>query len=504
MKRYALCIGNNNYKALNKLLAAKADAEVMAEKLKVLGFDVDTAYDLEGRKMAAIIGSLEKKIRDYDAILFYYAGHGFEIDGINMLAPIDLNPNDEKSLIFYDAFKISDLMELLKRGDSNGTFKTKVIILDACRSQLNIRGSSPSFAPILAPQGSIIAFSTSPGQTATECNGHGIYTATLLRCIDTPRTSIETVFKRVRTALANETNGAQISWEHTSLIGDFYLNPNTIYDGTIYSYEALADCEYVFDHKSILYKIVNDLKSHNYYVQQSAIREFRKIDSANIEKIAADELFVLGRNIYQAACGGCWDCQNYINCFAAKTSLPDEVKLHILNGMAFEIYYNSYGALRQNFKGEYSSQIIELLESENFYGSQRFIASRLSKEENIFYIPGQDEKVDVYIKVEVADERLVSRVSGEEESIFNALVVKDIKYNRRSIYFACDSDSVAEVNEDFEEYNKKQLENMLENRMLVPNGYLRVHYLATEVNEKTLLLLPGDGFRFVINNISDE
>ena len=43
---------------------------------------------------------------------------------------------------------------------------------------------------------------------------------------------------------------------------------------------------------------------------------------------------------------------------------------------------------------------------------------------------------------------------------------------------------MAEVNEDFEEYNKKQLENMLENRMLVPNGYLRVHYLATEVNEK--------------------
>lgn len=105
MRRYALCIGNNNYTALSKLSAAKADAEAIAAELVSLGFDVDTGYDLQSREMAGKIGILEKKMMEYDAVLFYFAGHGFEIDGINILAPIELNPDDERALILHDAMR---------------------------------------------------------------------------------------------------------------------------------------------------------------------------------------------------------------------------------------------------------------------------------------------------------------------------------------------------------------------------------------------------------------
>ena len=84
------------------------------------------------------------------------------------------------------------------------------------------------FAPVSAPQGSVIAFSTSPGQSAKEndATGHGKYTEVLLRYISLPRVPVETVFKKVRELLVSETGGTQIPWEHTSLIGDFYFNPD--------------------------------------------------------------------------------------------------------------------------------------------------------------------------------------------------------------------------------------------------------------------------------------
>jgi hypothetical protein len=54
-------------------------------------------------------------------------------------------------------------------------------------------------------------------------------TGALLQHIDTVDCPIESVFKRVRNAVAAETNGKQITWEHTSLAGDFYFNTSACY-----------------------------------------------------------------------------------------------------------------------------------------------------------------------------------------------------------------------------------------------------------------------------------
>ena len=497
MNRYALCIGNANYivSSLGHLPAAIEDAKAIGEELTSLGFNVDTRFDLESRDMAVAIGGLEDKIKQYDSVLFYYAGHGFEIDGVNILAPVNLNPDDSKSAILYDAYKLSELMDLLDRADDNKVPKTKIIILDACRTQLNVRGGSQFFAPILAPQGSIIAFSTSPGQTAKESGIHGIYTNALLRYMDAPRISVERVFKRVRTALVNETNGAQIPWEHTSLIGDYYLNPNTIYDGTGYSHEAIADSEYIFTRNSKIRDIVSGFKSHNFYQQQDALKDFKRIPRSEIDDITADELFVLGRNIYQAACGGCWDCQRFIDDFGTCSFISDAAKLHILNGMAFEIYYDSRGEIRKNLKGEYSPKVIEILEKEEYYGSLMFITSRLEKEESIFYIPGQDEKVDVSVSTREADENVISDVKEKKSRLSNVLIVEDIFCRGRSIYYKTyGTEKATVVDWDYRVVNKTQFEEELCEKMSVANGYLSVNYNGSIVDDKSALLIPFIGF----------
>ena len=134
MKRYALCIGNNDYQILDKLKYAVADAASVAEKLISLGFDVDEAYNLGRDDLCSAVVSLSDKISNYDAVLLYYAGHGYEINNQNLLIPIDFNDRDDPKTANHRAYAINELLELLCGNED----KTKIIILDACRKELGI------------------------------------------------------------------------------------------------------------------------------------------------------------------------------------------------------------------------------------------------------------------------------------------------------------------------------------------------------------------------------
>ena len=73
-----------------------------------------------------------------------------------------------------------------------------------------------------APPGSLLAYATSPGNTAGDGEGaNGLYTENLLREIKVPEAKIEDVFKRVRLNVRRKSEGQQIPWESTSLEEDF-------------------------------------------------------------------------------------------------------------------------------------------------------------------------------------------------------------------------------------------------------------------------------------------
>jgi hypothetical protein len=78
-----------------------------------------------------------------------------------------------------------------------------------------------------APTGSLVAYSTAPGEVAADGpDRNGIFTKHLIQHMMTPNLSIEHVLKRVRIDVAKQTNGRQIPWESSSLMGDFYFNSN--------------------------------------------------------------------------------------------------------------------------------------------------------------------------------------------------------------------------------------------------------------------------------------
>ena len=76
-----------------------------------------------------------------------------------------------------------------------------------------------------APPGTIIAYSTAPGETAIDGSrdGLGIYTGSLVNAISEPGIKIEEVFKETRKKVVSLTGGQQIPWESSSLISDFYF-----------------------------------------------------------------------------------------------------------------------------------------------------------------------------------------------------------------------------------------------------------------------------------------
>src|SRR6185312_11401352 len=100
--------------------------------------------------------------------------------------------------------------------------------------------------------------------------------------------------------LSAATKGKQISWEHTSLAGEFFFNLSLGARIDEYSPEALSDRLFVLDDSKSSHRIIQKLKIRDWYEQNPAIA---KITPDLLNKARPNSLFVLGRNIYQAACG---------------------------------------------------------------------------------------------------------------------------------------------------------------------------------------------------------
>ena len=487
MRKLALCIGNDDYEILPKLNCCIADATAMEEQLNFLGFDTILKTNLDREGLADEILRFAEQISQYDAVLLYYAGHGFQADGDNILAPIDLNVNNRPAAIRMSAFPLSELMNQLNQFPE----QTKIVILDACRETLGYRGSFQDFAPVSAPQGSVIAFATSPGQASKEnaTTGHGRYTEALLQYMSLPRVPVETVFKKVRESLVVGTGGTQIPWEHTSLIGEFYFNPDTIYDGVSYSWEAKADNRFYFVPDSPVKSIVEGLKTYNWPQQEDAVNRISGID---FSEASSNELFVLGRNVYQAACGSSFACQRFINNFGATKRIPDQAKLHILNGMAYEIYYDARNNLRTHYKTSCLASVVKYLEQPEFYASREFIASHLCKiEDRPIYIPGQNERMLFIVKGKTTED---------------GYQIEDISYRGKSVFFNAEGSNYVDSNAWMIENRCFTFEQSVIACVAAPSDCVQFEYDNSTINHESELLIPYEGFsiRFNVENESDE
>lgn len=223
--RMALVIGNSTYKEV-PLRNPMNDAIEIASRLRSFGFEVMLKMNVKQDDMKQIIRDFGVKLKEKGGIgVFYYAGHGIQVDGKNYLVPVDANI--EKRLdIEMEAVKLQRVLNELEHANN----QMNLVILDACRDNpySGLRSTNKGLAPVYgSPVGTFIAYATSPGQAASDGDSnHGLYTQELLTVLDNCKgMSIEDVFKLVRSSVSQKSENNQIPWENSSLIGNFIINP---------------------------------------------------------------------------------------------------------------------------------------------------------------------------------------------------------------------------------------------------------------------------------------
>jgi hypothetical protein len=224
-ERIALIIGNENYQFTASLSNPVNDARSISQLLQKLDFKVLEYENLSQKDLKIAIDDYGEKLKQYKIGLFYYSGHGIQVDGNNYIVPVDANLKSEKDA----ELDCVNLGRLLSRMETSGT-NTNVVILDACRNnpfskswERSVRNNGLAF--VEAPTGSLIAYSTSPGGVASDGTGkNGLYTDALMTYLGDPDLNIIQVFQQVRKTVKDKSKGEQVPWESTSLEGDFYFN----------------------------------------------------------------------------------------------------------------------------------------------------------------------------------------------------------------------------------------------------------------------------------------
>jgi len=223
-KRVALIIGNNNY-SISPLRNAINDARLMDKALQAAGFKTILKEDATYPVMEEAAAKLAEQLGPDDTALFFYAGHGVQIENENFLVPVDFEAASTVVQAKFKCFRLAQLFEELKKRT-----KRSIIILDACRSnpvaERNALQSGLA-QPQLAGMETFIAFSTSPGQVAADnpAGRDSWFTEALADLIEQPGLTLDDVFTRVKGRVTQATDSRQSPWTISNLTNTFYFHP---------------------------------------------------------------------------------------------------------------------------------------------------------------------------------------------------------------------------------------------------------------------------------------
>jgi uncharacterized caspase-like protein len=224
--RQALVIGNGDYPGA-ALRNARPDAQLMASTLQGLGFQVRLQQDLPQQAMLDQILAFLQASSQSAVRFIYFSGHGAQYRGRNYLLPVDvaLKSEDDLPARAVDGTALIERVSGMAQGVS-------LLVFDACRTQptrartRSLENKPEGMGPVVAPSGTLVAFSTAPNRVASDGpdRPNSLYTQALAEELRKPSVPIETVFKRVRAVVAQGSGGQQVPWESSSLVGELCFN----------------------------------------------------------------------------------------------------------------------------------------------------------------------------------------------------------------------------------------------------------------------------------------
>lgn len=213
-KRIALLIGNQDYKrGVGKLVNPFNDIRIVGAALRKVGFDV--MKPVRNATRADILEAVDNyaarlKKAGPDAIGFiYYSGHGIASRGKNYLIPIDIAKPSTR-LLRANGVKQSEVLDIIRQEAPQAAH---YFIIDACRNELQGARGAKGFVAVNQQAGTLIAFATSPGRTASDLgDGSGPYAKALAAELVKPGVTDLQMFSNVRYAVASATGNDQVPW----------------------------------------------------------------------------------------------------------------------------------------------------------------------------------------------------------------------------------------------------------------------------------------------------
>ncbi|MEM9633243.1 MAG: caspase domain-containing protein [Pseudomonadota bacterium] len=228
-RRVALVVGNSGYQHVATLKNPFNDARDMVQKLQGLEFEVVEGLDLDLSNLRLKIKEFVSKLDKADIALFYYAGHGLQVNGVNYLLPTDAQLNSQLDLEF-EVVPINLILRTMEQSS-----QTNLVFLDACRDNPLAQNLARSMgtrsaavgrglAKTSSGIGTLISFATQPGNVALDGEGdNSPFTSALLKHLGTPGQDITRNLIAVRRDVLEATKGQQVPWENSSLTGEVVL-----------------------------------------------------------------------------------------------------------------------------------------------------------------------------------------------------------------------------------------------------------------------------------------
>lgn len=245
--RLALVIGNDAYRNLGPagiLTNAGNDARLMAATLSSAGFEVvgGVRTNLDRNGLWDALERFKARVGKQDEVVFYYSGHGVQVDATQLLLPVDIN-NQSEDQVGRDAVPLHRVQESLRDA------RFALVVIDACRDNPfppkpgmrsigQSRGLQP---PARAVEGSVVVMAAANGERALDyvpgaTTGNGLFTHELVRALKTPGLDVLSAVRKTRAqvlAAARTVNHAQKPTYVDELAeGDFVMFPSVQIGGS--------------------------------------------------------------------------------------------------------------------------------------------------------------------------------------------------------------------------------------------------------------------------------
>ena len=221
-RRVALVVGNDAYQAQGVLRNAVNDARAVASALGEVGFAVTRVENADRARLTSALAEFTRSLRSDDVALFYFAGHGVQVDQENYLMPTDY-AGQTASALRFDAVSASDVQEMLRPA------RMAMLVFDACRNNpyRGVRGGT-GLAPMEA-RGTLIAYAAGAGEVAADAApgaSNGLFTSKFVEALREPGLTASAMFMRVRREVVSASNEEQWPAVYNDLLSDFVFRPS--------------------------------------------------------------------------------------------------------------------------------------------------------------------------------------------------------------------------------------------------------------------------------------